>query len=349
MTIQVSCNNCGKAYNVSDNIAGRQIRCKECETIIYVPAEELVEGVEILDDDDDEFGEHAALPPRRRRSSGPAYEDHPPQGQGLSGTQVVLLVVGAGFLMLLLACGGVAYMVISKGQEIIAEVQEGIEKGIEEAAAEAKAAREQRAAEMAEAELAPLDLAAVGLPLVIDMPKGTTVEAVENSNSVDDDETDPLTVYFHYGNLIEWQMSQESKYETVEDLKKYVQDLYELPSGDIEIVNDQTVIYKFGDLGPLFGDGAVYDFMALVKVGDDRLVFQESAAEYYSREEVEYFANCIKTLRPQDQSAEETPSDETPVKETTPEEAPATETPTAETPAAETPDEEPSAEVGEEQ
>ncbi|WP_145375480.1 hypothetical protein [Symmachiella dynata] len=342
MTIQVSCNNCGKSYNVSDNIAGRQIRCKECETIIYVPAEEPIEAVEVLDDDD-EFGEHAALPPRRRRPSGPAYEDQSPR-QGLSGTQIVLMVVGAGFLLLLLACGGVAYMVIERAQEVIAEVQEGIEEGIEEMEAEARAAREQRAAEMAEAELAPLDLAAVGLPLVIDMPEGTTVEAVENSDSDDDDEdgTDSMTVYFHYGKLIEWQMSKNSEYETVEDLKKYIQNLYELPSGNIEILNDQTVIYNFGDLGPLIGEGPVYDFMALVKVGDDRLVFQEAAAEYYSREEVEYFANCIKTLRPQDQSVVETPSDEAPVKETTPEEAP------EETPA-ETPDEEASVEVGEEQ
>ena len=345
MTIQVSCNNCGKAYNVSDNIAGRQIRCKECETIIYVPAEEPVEAVEVLDDDDDEFGEHAALPPKRRRQSGPAYEDHPPQRQGLSGTQVVLLVVGAGFLMLLLACGGVAYMVISKGQEFMAEIQEEID----EAVAEAKAAREQRATEMAEAELAPLDLAEVGLPLVIDMPKGTTIEANDDPDLVGDDGTNSLTVNFRYGTLIDWQMSKDPDYETVEDLKKFVQDLYELPPGDIEIVNDQTVIYKFDGFDSFNGSGADYDFMALVKVGDDRLVFQESAGEYYTREEVEYFANCIKTLRPQGQPGTETSADETPVKETTPEESPATESPATETPAAETPDEEPSAEVGAEQ
>ncbi|WP_339908732.1 hypothetical protein [Symmachiella dynata] len=343
MTIQVSCNNCGKTYNVSDNIAGRQIRCKECETIIYVPAEEPIEAVEVWDDDD-EFGEHAALPPRRRRSSGPAYEDHPPR-QGLSGTQIVLMVVGAGFLLLLLACGGVAYMVIERAQEVIAEVQEGIE----EMEAEARAAREQRAAEMAEAELAPLDLAEVGLPLVIDMPEGTTVEAVENSDSEDDsddddeDGTDSMTVYFHYGNLIQWQMSKNSKYETVEDLKKHVMQTYGKLPKDIEVVDEQVVIYKY-EIYDLMDDSAVYNFMALKTIGEDRLLFQETVGELYTREEVEYFANCIKTLRPQDQSVVETPSDEAPAEETTPEEAPAIETPPAETL-----DEEASVEVGEEQ
>ncbi|WP_146368950.1 hypothetical protein [Symmachiella macrocystis] len=347
MTIQVSCNNCGKTYNVSDNIAGRQIRCKECETIIYVPAEEPIEAVEVWDDED-EFSEQAALPPRRRRSSGPAYEDHPPQ-QGLSGTQIVLLVVGAGFLMLLLACGGVAYMVIERAQEVIAEVQEGIE----EMEAEARAAREQRAAEMAEAVLAPLDLAAVGLPLVIDMPEGTTVEAVENSDSEDDsddddeDGTDSMTVYFHYGNLIQWQMSKNSEYETVEDLKKYVIETYGILPKNIEVVDDQAVIYKYEIYAP-FDDDALYNFMALKTVGEDRLLFQETVGELYTRQEVEYFANCIKTLRPQGQSVVESPSDEAPVKETTPEEAPE-ETPATETTATETPDEEASVEVGTEQ
>ncbi|QDT47771.1 hypothetical protein Pan258_18080 [Symmachiella dynata] len=336
MTIQVSCNNCGKTYNVSDNIAGRQIRCKECETIIYVPAEEPIEAVEVWDDDD-EFGEHAALPPRRRRPSGPAYEDQSPR-QGLSGTQIVLMVVGAGFLLLLLACGGVAYMVIERAQEVIAEVQEGIE----EMEAEARAAREQRAAEMAEAELAPLDLAAVGLPLVIDMPEGTTVEAVERSDSVGDDETNSSSVYFHYGTLIQWQMSKNPKYETVEDLKKHVMQTYGKLPKDIEVVDEQVVIYKY-EIYELMDDSAVYNFMALVTVGEDRLLFQEAAGELYTREEVEYFANCIKTLRPQGQSVVETPSDEAPAEETTPEEAPAIETPPAETL-----DEEASVEVGEE-
>lgn len=37
MTITVECGNCGKAYEMADDKAGRKFRCRECETVIHVP------------------------------------------------------------------------------------------------------------------------------------------------------------------------------------------------------------------------------------------------------------------------------------------------------------------------
>lgn len=46
MAISISCGKCGKRYSVKDELAGKKIRCKECETLVAVPTP----------DDDDPFG-----------------------------------------------------------------------------------------------------------------------------------------------------------------------------------------------------------------------------------------------------------------------------------------------------
>ncbi len=37
MAILISCGKCGKRYSVKDELAGKKIRCKECETLVAVP------------------------------------------------------------------------------------------------------------------------------------------------------------------------------------------------------------------------------------------------------------------------------------------------------------------------
>ena len=39
--IQFDCSKCGRSYQVSDKIAGKRVRCKECSEIITVPAAEI--------------------------------------------------------------------------------------------------------------------------------------------------------------------------------------------------------------------------------------------------------------------------------------------------------------------
>jgi phage FluMu protein Com len=36
--IEFDCTKCGKRYRVSDNYAGKRVRCKECRTINQIPS-----------------------------------------------------------------------------------------------------------------------------------------------------------------------------------------------------------------------------------------------------------------------------------------------------------------------
>lgn len=63
MPISVVCEDCDKKYNVKDELAGKKIRCKDCQSILIVPA---------LEDDDPFAGVDLkstgkSLPKRRRR------------------------------------------------------------------------------------------------------------------------------------------------------------------------------------------------------------------------------------------------------------------------------------------
>ena len=37
MSIQVQCVQCGASHQVNDRLAGRRVRCPECDTVIHVP------------------------------------------------------------------------------------------------------------------------------------------------------------------------------------------------------------------------------------------------------------------------------------------------------------------------
>ena len=48
MSIQVKCIQCGASHQVNDRLAGRRVRCPECETVIHVPElEATAEPVEV--------------------------------------------------------------------------------------------------------------------------------------------------------------------------------------------------------------------------------------------------------------------------------------------------------------
>ena len=53
MPITFECPSCQKSYRVQDTHAGKKFRCKNCESVISVPFEE----VEILEEDEDDWGE----------------------------------------------------------------------------------------------------------------------------------------------------------------------------------------------------------------------------------------------------------------------------------------------------
>lgn len=296
MAIDVRCGSCGKAYKVPDNIAGRKIRCKACETVIQVSDAAPLDEIDPWDIEEEFGDEPMQAAPRRRRASSDAYYDDRSSGGGLSGTQIVLLCVGAGFLILLLACGGVAYMFVTKAQQFVAEIEEGIAEMEEEA----RLAREQRATEMAEATLAAFDLSEIGVPVVIDLPEGTTVE---KATGFSEEGRKTLAAQLQYGGLIDWYLYEKSDIKTIEDLKNSVKSDYGLSDKDIEVLGDNVLIMKYEGMEVFNGD-AIYDFQALIIDGDRRFVIQEQMGESYTREEVEYFARCLQTARPKDGATE---------------------------------------------
>lgn len=49
MAISLGCEECGKEYRVKDELAGKRIKCKECEAVITIPLSE----VEEIEDDEE--------------------------------------------------------------------------------------------------------------------------------------------------------------------------------------------------------------------------------------------------------------------------------------------------------
>ena len=67
MAIAISCGKCGKRYSVKEELAGKKIRCKECETLIAIP---------LPDNDDDPFGG------MKLKSTGRAVDDEEDDDDG---------------------------------------------------------------------------------------------------------------------------------------------------------------------------------------------------------------------------------------------------------------------------
>ncbi len=76
MAISVSCGKCDKRYSVKDELAGKKFRCKECETLVAVPAphddDDPFSGLTMkssgraIDDDEEEEEEEYDESPRSR-------------------------------------------------------------------------------------------------------------------------------------------------------------------------------------------------------------------------------------------------------------------------------------------
>lgn len=56
MSIEVSCAQCGEPYQLKDSLAGKSVRCRNCQSTISVPDKLLIDDVneyEVVDDDED--------------------------------------------------------------------------------------------------------------------------------------------------------------------------------------------------------------------------------------------------------------------------------------------------------
>lgn len=52
MTIETECPECGKAYRIRDEMAGKRFRCKACQAAVTIPG---LDEVNVIDEGDDEF------------------------------------------------------------------------------------------------------------------------------------------------------------------------------------------------------------------------------------------------------------------------------------------------------
>jgi predicted Zn finger-like uncharacterized protein len=132
MSIPIRCPECKASYRVSDETAGKTIRCKECDARVAVPedgrdAQAAVTAAE------------AEPRPSRRRSREDDDADEPRQsrkraGKGGSNTMTILLVIG-GILgvscFLCIGIGGIAgYWVYGKAAKIADDIKQELNAGL---------------------------------------------------------------------------------------------------------------------------------------------------------------------------------------------------------------------------
>jgi hypothetical protein len=111
MSIAAECPKCGKAYKVKDELAGKAIRCRECQATIRIPAADADDDNLDFDGSEMEADEPAELPPSR--STKPSHKSAAKGKSKASGNNAALkwvLGIAGGFLALcLLCCGGVFF------------------------------------------------------------------------------------------------------------------------------------------------------------------------------------------------------------------------------------------------
>jgi len=121
MSLSVECPGCGREYRVKDELAGKKIRCKECNTAMMVPSPEQ-------DDDLAELASKpAALPTPSRKKSGskagkPAKKRKSSGGMS-TGLKWVLGLLGGGLLLGVLCCGGIVLM----GWKAVGQLTTGVQ------------------------------------------------------------------------------------------------------------------------------------------------------------------------------------------------------------------------------
>ena len=116
MAIKLNCPECGKAYRLQDELAGKKVRCKACSAVMAVPKQDDVEDFEDLTDDVAE--DYDAPPPPRRRASRSSREENETtpkkktRGKKKSGKSLLAspwVWIGSGvagfFVCIVLCCG----------------------------------------------------------------------------------------------------------------------------------------------------------------------------------------------------------------------------------------------------
>ncbi|WP_417392203.1 DUF1559 domain-containing protein [Gimesia sp.] len=106
MTINFQCKKCGKNYKVSDDKAGKKVKCRQCDAPVRIPELDTDELSEDWEEPEPEFEA-----PARRRKSSPSRNKAKPksrkksatgsnQNKFIAGGAVALVLIGSGLLFL---------------------------------------------------------------------------------------------------------------------------------------------------------------------------------------------------------------------------------------------------------
>jgi predicted Zn finger-like uncharacterized protein len=115
MPIRTTCPQCQTVYTLADNLAGKKVRCKNCDEVIAVRAGAAKRDTEERIQKGPDRSESARAisedePRPRRRNRDADHEPRPRKRGGMSGVLVIGLIVG--FLGLLLIGGGIVAAVL---------------------------------------------------------------------------------------------------------------------------------------------------------------------------------------------------------------------------------------------
>jgi len=126
MSLSVACPGCGREYRVKDELAGKKIRCKECDAVIAIPQPDEDE----LGLADDELAELQAAPPlssasRKKASSKSTKPAKKRSSSGGMSTAMkwTLGLLGGGLLVVTLCCGGL----FLAGWKAVGQITSGVE------------------------------------------------------------------------------------------------------------------------------------------------------------------------------------------------------------------------------
>lgn len=93
MTIKIDCPECDKTYRLPDNAAGKKFRCKECDTAIAVPLDD-VEDLEYAEEDDRPVPRKPATKkPKGKKSKSTSIWSTPLPWIGIGGGGFLLIVL----------------------------------------------------------------------------------------------------------------------------------------------------------------------------------------------------------------------------------------------------------------
>jgi hypothetical protein len=141
MTISFKCRKCGKQYKVSDDKAGRKIKCRQCEAVMKIPVLEADDFLEELDDDEDDL-EMDFTPPVRRRKQSPTRSAKPKRKKKKSksgSNQGVAIAVGA---VAFLVMAGVGFFLFSSGGKLFKKITDKADQVVNSSGLNNKSARD---------------------------------------------------------------------------------------------------------------------------------------------------------------------------------------------------------------